>query len=186
MVKDADPDVTIFKPSTRTSVRDGVLELRRHSDAPLVLVGWPGDELDLPTALDSGADNYLEDPVGTTQLAACAVALLRRAAIDREGESDVVRGPLVIRRSAGEVSLNGRLLKLSRTEFELLLLLVVSEGHVSERALNNLIDTEHRHVSLDEHIARVRRHLGDDPNVPGWITRVESGGYRFIGPPAGR
>ena len=179
--QDGDPDVIIFRPSPGTPAREGVAELRLHSDAPVVLVAQPREELDLETALETGADDYLGDPLRTTELAARVAALVRRVRIDRTDETTIVRGPLVIKRPANQVSLYGRALNLDRTEFELLVMLAVSEGPVSETILSHLVG-EYDDVPLNEHIDHLSSKLTGEPIGHAWIVQVGALGHKLTGP----
>lgn len=156
--------------------------LREWSIVPvLVLCVQPGDA-EKVTALDAGADDYIEKPFDLATFVARARAAESRA---RKSEEQVVfsRGDLVADLKARRVTRAGVELKLTATEFELVRVFVRNAGRIiSHRRLVREVwgpnGNQHRQY-LGVYITHLRAKIEVDPAAPDLI-RTESGiGYRF-------
>lgn len=183
------PDVVmldIMLPGT-----DGLEILRRIrktpglSRVPVIMVTAKTSELDIVTALDGGADEYLTKPYGMMEMVSRVRALLRRApewgAERRSGAGDeIVIGPLSISESRHEASCGGEPLSLTAREFDLLLHFMENPGMALSR------DVLLQHVwgwdfaggsrTVDMHVLTLRQKLGDEA---GMIETVRGVGYRL-------
>ena len=154
---------------------------RRH--VPILFLSSKDDEVDRIVGLDIGADDYIGKPFSPRELVARVKAQFRRLdKLAEEVEEAVVVGPLTIDAATHTVTLAGRAIDLTRTEFGLLLTLARDPGHVLGRdALMNGAYTGHRVVSdrtIDSHMRRLRgklRHRGLDP-----IQTVHGVGFRLV------
>jgi two-component system phosphate regulon response regulator PhoB len=150
---------------------------------PIIMLTAKGEEADIVTGLEIGADDYVPKPFSMRLLLARVRAVLRRTAPARGAEPRVVRaGDLVIDDDRHEVSLGGRALELTLTEYKLLRFLARHPGRVFTRTqiLKNIQD-EHVIVidrAIDVHVAALRRKLGDSADL---IQTVRGVGYRFRG-----
>jgi len=150
---------------------------------PIIMLTAKGEEADIVTGLEIGADDYIPKPFSMRLLLARVRAVLRRSTPTREAEPRVVRaGDLVIDDDRHEVNLGGLPLTLTLTEYKLLRFLARHPGRVFTRTqiLNNIQD-EHVLVidrAIDVHVAALRRKLGDAAHL---IQTVRGVGYRFKG-----
>ncbi len=175
---------------------DGLEVLRRMRQAsavPVLMITARGEEADRVIGLEVGADDYLTKPFGMRELVARVRALLRRAervqavlAADRSGEAQPLAcGPLHLEPAAYRATLAGAPLDLTRTEFDLLHLLLRNPGRAFSRSY--LLDTVWGESyitgdrSVDNAILRLRKKLGVLGET---IETVWGVGYRF-NPPAG-
>jgi DNA-binding response OmpR family regulator len=170
---------------------DGLEVLRRirqRSAVPVLMLTARGTEVDRVIGLEVGADDYLSKPFGMRELIARVRALLRRVAhvrqiveADRRPDTGTITcGGLCLDPEAYRVTLDGRPLDLTRTEFDLLHLLLRNPGRAFSRAY--LLDTvwgEHYVTgdrSVDNAILRLRKKLGAAGQG---IETVWGVGYRF-------
>ena len=114
------------------SLAKALLKIRSFSNAPALVLGRQGNETELITALEMGADDYVRLPFDLTALVARVWALLRRATANdyQEGESPIRSGELFINPSTYEVFLGNKEVPLTSTEFTLLYLLAQKRGSV--------------------------------------------------------
>lgn len=170
--------------------------LRRTSAVPILILSARREEVDRVLGLELGADDYLTKPFSPRELVARVRAILRRAGpgVPAEGGSGegagvLTFGPLVIDPGAHRVSLAGREVGLTPTEFRLLLVLASNPGRVLSRQelLEQLWGTpalgELR--TVDVHVLHLREKLGESADSPGFIQTVRGVGYRFRAPPDG-
>jgi DNA-binding response OmpR family regulator len=134
------------------------------------------------TGLDAGAVDYLTKPFSLSELAARIRAQLRTAA--QSASTTLRAGGIDVNLLTREVRKNGALVRLSTTEFELLVYLMRNRGHVlsREQILRTVwgYDYDPGTNVVDVYIGYLRRKLGRDPNHPTIVT-VRSVGYRFDG-----
>lgn len=168
--------------------RDGLdvtRELRRDpavSSVPIVMLTARADESDKLVGLELGADDYVTKPFSAKELVARVRAVLRRAqAVAAPAESLQV-GDLVIDVPRMVVSVAGRDVELTATEFQILLVMARQPGRVFTRA--QLLDAvrgeafEAYERAIDAHIKNIRRKLEPDPATPRYVLTVFGVGYR--------
>lgn len=160
--------------------------LRDESDVPILLLTARSGDSDKVVGLDIGADDYVVKPFSPRELMARVRALLRRHRPAVEDQPLLVSGPLVVDPNAVEVRLSGRALDLTPFEFRLLHDLMRRPGRVFSR--DELIDALHGSDdpgiidrTIDVHLGRLRRKLGDDPAAPRFVATVRTVGYKFVG-----
>jgi DNA-binding response OmpR family regulator len=170
---------------------DGLEVLRRlraTSAVPVLMLTARGEETDRVVGLELGADDYLTKPFSLRELVARVHALLRRiqhvqeiVAADRAADATVLSyGPLRLDPAAYRATLAGAPLDLTRTEFDLLWLLLRNPGRAFSRSY--LLDTVWgaNYVagdrSVDNAILRLRKKLGSLEDV---IETVWGVGYRL-------
>ncbi|HEY7828358.1 MAG TPA: response regulator transcription factor [Candidatus Limnocylindrales bacterium] len=162
---------------------DVIRAIRRDSNLPIVVLTARDDELDKLLGLELGADDYVTKPFSPRELVARVKAVLRRME-PSDVSSELIR--------AGEVSLDlprmrveveGRLVELTPTEFELLATLARRPGRIFTRS--QLLDAvrgvtiESYERAIDSHIKNLRRKIEPDPRSPRFILTVYGVGYRF-------
>ena len=159
--------------------------VRTFSDAYIVMLTARTEEIDKLIGLSVGADDYLTKPFSPRELVARVRAMLRRPRTDSTTTDVQVRrfGDLTIDPEAREVTLAGRIVELTRTEFDILEVLSSERRRVfSRRALvaevwgADWFGDDHL---VDVHIAHIRAKLGDDPAEPRYIWTVRGVGYRM-------
>jgi two-component system KDP operon response regulator KdpE len=190
LVEELSPELVILHPDfSDKSLSEAIRELRCFSNVPLLVLSQEGDEMEVVTALEQGADDYVRLPVDLTEMMARIWALLRRAGVgvSHQRQSCLVSGPLLINPATYEVFLAGARIELTSTEFRLLYLMVKNSGTVVSRPnLERVLwrETEDRDSSglMKKYIQRLRQKLGDDAREPRWIVSIHGVGYRFIGP----
>lgn len=163
---------------------DVLSELRRRPetrDVGVILLTARRDEPDRIQGLSLGADDYLTKPFSPAELVLRVQALLRRLTAPAVSSgSVVVVGRLVIDRAAHRVTVDGREITLTATEYRLLDTLVERRGRVQARSqlleivLEAQPDIQTR--TIDMHVQRLRTKLGDLGEL---IETVRGFGYRF-------
>jgi two-component system phosphate regulon response regulator PhoB len=162
-----------------------VLEaLRRRSqtqDVGVILLTARKEEADRIRGLSLGADDYLVKPFAPQELVLRVGAVLRRLAGPPVASgSKLVAGPLTIDRAAHRVSVAGKDIELTATEYRLLVTLVERRGRVQTRA--QLLETvweAHPDIqtrTVDMHMQRLRAKLGPAADL---LETVRGFGYRF-------
>lgn len=139
------------------------------------------EESDRIKGLTLGADDYLTKPFSPQELVLRVGAILRRVKAAREDSDDVKQiGPLKIESTAHRVTVDGREIDLTPTEFKLLLLLAERKGRVQPR--NLLLETvweaapDIQTRTVDMHVQRLRAKLGPAGDL---IETVRGFGYRI-------
>ena len=144
------------------------------------------EEGDRIQGLALGADDYLTKPFSPQELVLRVAAILRRVRAGGEDTSGIQQiGPLLIDTNAHRVTVDGRELDLTPTEFKLLLLLAERKGRVQPR--NMLLEIvweaapDIQTRTVDMHVQRLRAKLGEAGNL---IETVRGFGYRIKNVPS--
>jgi two-component system phosphate regulon response regulator PhoB len=151
---------------------------------PILMLTAKSSETDIITGLESGATDYMGKPFGTEMLMARVRAILRRhvAAVPEvtEDHEEPLDNGLVINRNRYQVKVNGKLVNLTLTEFQLLSFLASKKGWVFSR--NQIVDAIHgddyavTDRSIDVVISGLRKKLKSKAYV---IETVRGVGYRY-------
>jgi len=157
-------------------------EIRRISDAPIIMLTVRNAERDKVSALDAGADDYVVKPFGIEELLARIRAALRRYA-PGEGMPPFVSKDLNIDFEAREVMVRGQAVHLTPKEFEVLKYLVANQGKpLPHRRLLQAVwgpdygdETENLRVVINQ----LRKKIEPDPAHPTYIATEPWVGYRF-------
>ena len=152
-------------------------------DLPIIMLTARAAESDRVLGLDLGADDYVTKPFSLRELKSRVRALLRRRALDSGVEEDSYRDArLVVERGSMEVSLDGREVRLTNRELELLWHLITSRPRVvpREQILERVwgLSAEVETRTIDAHVRALRAKLGSE-----LIETVIGAGYRFRGYP---
>ena len=157
--------------------------IRKLSDVPIVMVTVRVDTHDVVAGLEAGADDYLTKPFAPKELSARIRALLRRVRPSAPGHSKLVFGNLEIIPDEGKVTLGGKDVPLTKTEFRLLCELAHDPNGVFSREV--LLDKVWGHGYfgdgrlVDVHIRRLRMKVEVDPAEPTHVVTVRGLGYRL-------
>ena len=148
---------------------------------PIVMLTAKGEESDIVTGLELGADDYVVKPFSPRILLARVKAVLRRKQTEATGDSEVVKiHNLVIHPGRREVRVDGKPLDLTFTEFGVLSYLMRRPGWVFTRSqiVDAVRGTDYYVTdrSVDVQIVGLRKKLG---NAGKYIETVRGVGYRF-------
>jgi DNA-binding response OmpR family regulator len=158
-------------------------QVRSFSDAYIIMLTARDSEVDKVLGLSMGADDYLVKPFSPRELIARVHAMLRRprAAVDPGPADALTVGGLVVDLESREVHVDGTLIELTRTEFDLLAAMAARPKAALTR--RQLIDAVwgpgwfgDEHV-VDVHVGHVRTKLGDDASEPRFVRTVRGVGY---------
>ena len=163
---------------------DVLRSLRREGALPVILLTARGEESDKLVGLELGADDYLTKPFSPKELVARVRAVLRRAeaavaAVEVIRVGDEVQLDL----ARMEVTIAGRRVEVTPTEFQLLAAMARQPGRVFTRS--QLLDAIHGVAfesyerAIDAHIKNLRRKLEPDIRSPRYLLTVFGVGYRF-------
>jgi len=169
---------------------DVLRRIRNTSKVPVLLLTARGEDVDRIVGLEIGADDYLPKPFNPRELVARIRAILRRT---QSGDRASGQIPQILR--VGDVELDpatrtvlhkGNAVDLTSVEFNLLHALLREAGHVVTR--EHLVDTVLSRKfspfdrSIDMHVSKVRKKLGDSDNGTDHIKTVRGVGYIFTHP----
>lgn len=161
-----------------------VLEAMRHNDETrpigVLMLTARRDEPDRIRGLSLGADDYLTKPFSPAELVLRVKAILRRTGAQTQKEDVLEIGDVLINRSAHAVSVGGRPVELTPTEYKLLILLAERRGRVQARShlLQSVWDAapDIQTRTVDMHVQRLRTKLGAAGDL---IETVRGFGYRI-------
>ena len=152
------------------------------ANLPVIFVSGYSREETIARVLEMGAVDYIVKPVSPMELVARIRAALRRAAVPEEFEV----GDLCIRYGERQVSVGGRPVELTATEFALLRALSLDAGNVvTTRSLLRQVWGRRGggdSVRVRTYVKRLRRKLGDDAANPTYIFNKRGVGYRMAIP----
>jgi two-component system alkaline phosphatase synthesis response regulator PhoP len=155
----------------------------RTKHIPVVMLTAKGEEADMVTGLEMGADDYLAKPFSPRVLIARIKAVLRRRAqAAADDETPITIGDFVIHPGRHEVTIEGKPIELTLTEFRLLQFLAQRPGWAFSRSqIVDAVKGEDYPVterSVDVQVAGLRKKLGDHGV---FVETVRGVGYRFKG-----
>jgi DNA-binding response OmpR family regulator len=158
--------------------------LRQTSTVPIVMLTARGDEIDRVVGLELGADDYVVKPFSPKELVARVRAVLRRTQAAQAGGPEVLRvADVEVDLPRMRVSVGGRPVELTPTEFQLLWALMREPGRVFTRG--QLLDAVHGVAfesyerAIDAHVKNLRKKLEPTPGRPRYLLTVHGVGYRF-------
>ncbi|MBI4680148.1 MAG: response regulator [Nitrospirae bacterium] len=157
----------------------------KTSSLPIIMLTAKGEEVDRVLGLELGADDYITKPFSPRELVARVKAVLRRTAEKPAADKIIEAGDLVINKETYSVTNKGLPVKLSATEFKLLLFLAERRGKIFNR--DQILDAIWRDEAfveprtVDVHIRRLRSQIEEDPAQPRYIKTMRGIGYFFDG-----
>jgi two-component system response regulator CpxR len=156
-------------------------QLRRRSQAPVIMLTARTDTPDRIAGLDAGADDYLPKPFGPEELLARIRAVLRRFGISHAKPEVLEVNGVRLRLGTREVWSDGRLIEVTSHEYDILELLVRSAGRaVSRDELSAALYQREAgpfERTLDVHVSHLRKKL-ERPDRP-LIRTIRGIGYQF-------
>jgi DNA-binding response OmpR family regulator len=158
----------------------------RRNVVPIIMLTALDSEADAVLGLEAGGDDYVTKPFGLAELRSRIRAVLRRAGTRSMGAEVLSVGPIMLDRPQREVTVDGRAVRLTFSEFELLDALMEDPGRLLNRQeLLRAIwgDSAYRDPrAIDVHIRHLREKLEPEPDKPRYILTVRGAGYRLRGP----
>lgn len=150
---------------------------------PIVMLTAKAEEIDRIVGLELGADDYITKPFSPRELILRVQSVLRRVSSGGEPSDQLTLGDIQVDRSRYEVSIKGKAIEFTATEFKLLTLLMERRGRVQSRDVllndvwgyESVIDTR----TVDTHIRRLREKLGKSADC---IETIRGFGYRIVEP----
>ncbi len=157
--------------------------LREWSQVPVIVLSVRDDEKGKVAALDAGADDYVTKPFNTDELLARLRVALRHSTNKEEASAVQVKN-LVIDLATRRVTVGGKEVKLSKTEYDLLRLLARHAGKVltHRQILREVWGPGHEDDThyLRVYIAHLREKIENKPESPELILTELGVGYRFL------
>lgn len=161
--------------------------VREFSDVPIIMLTAKSSEDDRVRGLGIGADDYVIKPFSPRELVARVKAHLRRTGKDKKKVLSFNKGALIIDPLTMDVKKNNTSIKLTNTEFKILLLLAERPQMVFSRLqIVNIVhgyDFEGFDRVIDAHIKNIRHKIEENPQKPEFIKTIYGAGYKFIGIP---
>jgi len=157
--------------------------IRSQANTPIIILSVRGEEDDVVSGLEIGADDYIVKPFSPRQLVARAEAVLRRSSTTTISHSPITVGDLMLDPSRGEVQYNNQsLAKLTRLECRLLEILMINQGQVLPT--DSLIDSVWGpsggdRIMLKQLVYRLRKKIEKNPSDPLYLKTISGVGYSF-------
>lgn len=153
---------------------------KRTSLIPIIMLTAKGTETDKVVGLELGADDYMVKPFSPRELIARVKAVLRRTETKTEEIKIIKRNDLMIDLEKYKITIKGKQIDLTTTEFKLLTILAERPGFVFTRnqLLDKLWGTDKIVLdrTIDVHIRQLRKKLGKTGKL---IESVRGIGYKF-------
>ncbi|WP_211463934.1 two-component system response regulator KdpE [Collimonas silvisoli] len=164
---------------------DFILDVRKWSRVPIIVLSARVNEADKIKALDAGADDYLSKPFGVGELLARVRATLRRQHQPLAGEDGLIRfGDVTLDLQARLVTKAQQQVHLTPTEYRLLTVLVANAGRVvtNPQLLKEVWGPSHSESGhyLRIYMGHLRQKLEDDPAQPKHLLTETAVGYRIL------
>jgi DNA-binding response OmpR family regulator len=156
-----------------------------QSDTPILVLTAKVDETDKVLGLELGADDYMTKPFSLRELTARIRALLRRPTKGSGTKQNILRSAgITLDISGHTVEVEGKIIDLTPSEFELLSNLMAAPGRTFSRfelleKLGESAAVEGYERTIDVHIHNLREKIELDPKNPRYVETVYGTGYRF-------
>ncbi len=153
-------------------------------DLPIIMLTAKSQEAEIVTGLELGADDYITKPFSVLELLARIKAVFRRVRSGSELPEVYRIGNLEINFKEYQATKNGKPLKLSPREYELLSSFIKRQGEIISRdeLLNQIwgYDSFPNTRTVDAHIAKLRQKIEDNPEAPKLIITIHGIGYKML------
>lgn len=159
-------------------------EIVKQRNTPIIIITARVEEFDKLKGLETGADDYITKPFSPREVVARVKTVLRRVNRTVDENLKVEKGFIQIDVNAHTVKKAGRLIELTPSEFEILVLLARNAGRVYTRY--QLLEAiqgqsfEGYERTIDAHIKNLRAKIEDDAKNPVLIRTVFGIGYKFL------
>jgi DNA-binding response OmpR family regulator len=150
-------------------------------NTPIIMLTAKADEVDRILGFELGADDYMTKPFSPRELTLRVQSVLRRATAQPDKAEVLKLGDIMVDRTRHQVTVKGKEVELTATEFKLLSTLVERRGRIQSRDVllndvwgyESVIDTR----TVDTHVRRLREKLG---KVADCIETIRGFGYRMM------
>ncbi|NLC32732.1 MAG: response regulator transcription factor [Clostridiales bacterium] len=159
--------------------------MRESSDVPIIMLTAKGEDLDKILGLEYGADDYMTKPFNILEVKARIKTILRRVQSNNAQEDlrHTKIGSLEVNTANRSVSVNGKDVRLTAKEFDLLQLFITNRGRVftREEMLESVWKNDYAGDArtVDVHIRRLREKIEQNPTQPEYIFTKWGVGYYF-------
>lgn len=159
--------------------------MRESSDVPIIMLTAKGEDLDKILGLEYGADDYMTKPFNILEVKARIKTILRRVQSNNAQEDlrHTKIGSLEVNTANRSVSVNGKDVRLTAKEFDLLHLFITNRGRVftREEMLESVWKNDYAGDArtVDVHIRRLREKIEQNPTQPEYIFTKWGVGYYF-------
>ena len=166
---------------------DCLRQIRQSSQIPILMLTAKGEDIDRIVGLEMGADDYLAKPFNPRELVARIKAILRRfqnSDPDAAKQKVFRNGDIELHPAARRVTLDGEVIILTSTEYNLLEILIKNSGAVvdkqtlSSQALGRKLAFYDR--SIDMHVSKLRKKIGCSDEGQQRIQTVRGIGYQLV------
>ena len=159
-------------------------EIRKTSTVPIIMLTSHVQEMDEAMCLAAGADDYITKPVSARILALRTTTQIRhRAAQNIQTGSVISAGPISLDTDSRELTIDGKMIELTRTEYDFLRLLIENPKRVFTReqvseAIGTSLEYSSDHL-LDTHASRIRMKIKEVSEIK-VLHAVRGVGYRLL------
>lgn len=164
---------------------DLIREVRSYSSIPIVVLSARSAEREKVAALDLGADDYLTKPFGVDELLARIRVALRHTARPSSGPEAIFRtGSLEVDFERRRVAVEGREIRLTPTEYDLLKALashpnkLLTDRRLLQQVWGPAYGDEAHYIHV--YVARLRKKIEPDPHIPRYLITEPGVGYRLL------
>ena len=162
-------------------------KIRESSETPVMMLTAKGDVSDKIVGLELGADDYLAKPFEPRELVARIQSILRRVNASNSMLDLIKFDGLIVDKVKEEIVLDDKVVNLSTSEFEALILFVDNNNQVLDREflVENLrgIRWQTYDRSVDVLVSRLRNKLGETPTKTRFLKTIHGVGYKFVAKP---
>lgn len=162
------------------------IKIREEQNIPIIILSAKSEDTDKITGLNFGADDYVTKPFNPLELMARVKSQMRRytALGSMIHKSNVLRtGSLELDEEAKELRVDGEVIRLTATEYGILLFLMKNMGHVFsiEQIYENVWNEQSYSVenTVAVHIRRIREKIEINPKEPKYLKVVWGIGYKI-------
>ena len=171
--------------------KDGIetlQELRKSKNIPVIMLSAKSEDVDKINGLNIGADDYVTKPFNPVELIARVNALIRRytqfgAIEETQGKAIIKNGELIINDDLKKVTVDGKDVKLTPTEYNILKFLTQNKGKVFsiEEIYTNVWDDECYAADnvIAVHIRHIREKIEINPKEPKYLKVIWGIGYKI-------
>jgi len=158
-------------------------EIRQNSNIPILMLTARVEEFDKILGFELGIDDYVTKPFSPKELVVRIKAILRRTQKSTSQNNTLTSEDLILNDLSHTVTLQEKEISLTRTEFDILEILMKNPGQVltreilTEKILGYTYDTSDR--TMDVHIKNLRQKIEEDSSNPKFILTVYGIGYKF-------
>lgn len=141
-----------------------IIRKEKNLQVPIIFLTAKGEENDVLTGFNVGADDYISKPFSIKEVVARIKAILKRGLKQTNEKTDIVYNDLAVNQKQKEIYLEGQNVSLTRKEFEILVLLMknmdqyISRDEILNRIWDDDVIVTERNV--DVNIARLRKKIG--------------------------